>query len=195
MIFNSTDKYQFTSRINLEGNPLEIVSQTKLLGLILTDDLTWWQNTVSLVKRAYGRMELLRRLSNFNSPIKDMLHVYILYIVQKNAFRKFVKENYISYEKSLRTLQMITLYERREVLLLRYGQKCLKLEQTKYLFPLSQKTLEMKLRKPEPFEVLHSNTERLKCSTVPYIQRMLNRKANETKKNHQWPSCFSTLSQ
>ena len=165
-------------------------------------------------------MELLRRLSNFNAPIKDMLHIYVLYIrsileqssvighstlteddranlerVQKNAFRNILKYIYISFENSLRTLQMTTLYERWELLLLRYGQKCLKLEQTKHLFPLSQKTHEMKLRKSEPFEVLHSNTERLKCSTVPYIQRMLDRKANEIKENHQWASCFSTLSQ
>ena len=45
---------------------------------------------------------------------------------------------------------MKTLYELQKDLLLRYGQKCLKLEQTKHLFPLSQKTLEMKLRKSEP---------------------------------------------
>ena len=69
--------------------------------------------------------------------------------------------------------------------LLSYGQKCLRLEQTKHLFPLSQKTHAMKLRKSEPFEVLHSNTERLKCSTVPYIPRMLNRKATETEKNQE----------
>ena len=32
----------------------------------------------------------------------------------------------------------------------------------------------MKTRHPEKYEVYHSKTERMKFSTVPYIQRMLN---------------------
>ena len=41
MVFNFTNKYQFSSRINMEGTRLEIVEQCKLLGVILTSDLKW----------------------------------------------------------------------------------------------------------------------------------------------------------
>ena len=51
MIFNFTNKCQFTSRLNIEDNRLEQVKQRKLL-VIITDDLKWNENTKSLVNRA-----------------------------------------------------------------------------------------------------------------------------------------------
>ena len=80
MIFNFTHNFQFSTRLTLGGQPVNFVDETKLLGVILTNDLKWSRNTESLVKRANARMELLRRLSSFNAPIQDMLIVYFLYI-------------------------------------------------------------------------------------------------------------------
>ena len=80
IIFNFTDNYQFTSRIEIDSQPLKLVSETKLLGLILRSDMKWSSNTEYLVKRANARMELLRRLAHFSAPVKDMVQVYITYI-------------------------------------------------------------------------------------------------------------------
>ena len=41
MIFNFTEDYQFTSKLYLENNLLEVISETKLLGMIITSDLKW----------------------------------------------------------------------------------------------------------------------------------------------------------
>ena len=199
MVFNFTHNFQFTSRLTLGGQPLKIVEETKLLGVILTHDLKWSKNTSYLIKRANARMEILRKLSSFNAPIKDMIVTYFLYIrsileqscviwhstlseedsinlerVQKNALRNILKEKYESYENARKILKIETLYERREKLLKIFGKKCLKLEQTNYLFPLNDRTHGMQTRKNEKYKVLHANTERFKNSTVPYIQRMLN---------------------
>ena len=38
MVFNFTQNYQFTSRLTLGGEPLTLVEETKLLGVILTND-------------------------------------------------------------------------------------------------------------------------------------------------------------
>ena len=65
MLFNFTDNYQFTTRLSLNDENLEIVKETKLLGVILSDNLKWDQNTDFLVKKAYKRMELLRKVSKF----------------------------------------------------------------------------------------------------------------------------------
>ena len=59
MVFNFTEKYQFGTRLQLNGDNLEIVDRAKLLGVIIADDLKWEANTESLVKRANMRMELL----------------------------------------------------------------------------------------------------------------------------------------
>ena len=58
--------------------------------------------------------------------------------VQKNACRNILKEKYESYKNSLRVLSIDTLFERRKKLLLAFGRKCLKLDQTKELFPLTK---------------------------------------------------------
>ena len=80
MIFNFTENYKFTTRLTMEGSSLDIVEEAKLLGVILTNDLKWTKKTQYLVKRANSRMEMLRRLSSFNVPVQDLVHVYILYI-------------------------------------------------------------------------------------------------------------------
>ena len=144
-------------------------------------------------------MELLRKLVQYNPPIEDMKTIYISYIrsileqssniwhsdltvedrvslerVQKNAFRNILQDKYSTYEKALLDLNLETLYARREKLLLKFGKKCTTLPQTKHLFPLNSKEHNMNLRKTEKYQVIKAHTSRLKNSTVPYIQRLLN---------------------
>ena len=181
---------------------MQLVDKTKLLGLVLTSDLKWSENTESLIRRANARMEILRKMSSFNAPVPDMLTAYKTFIrsileqscviwhsslsqedreglerVQKNAFRNILKDSFENYEQSLSCLKMDTLFVRREKLLYSFGKKCQTLEQTKELFPMNEKHYSMNTRHHEEYKVLHTNTERFKNSTVPYIQRMLNRKS------------------
>jgi hypothetical protein len=94
--------------------------------------------------------------------------------VQKNALRNILKDKYVSYENARRFLKIETLYERRETLLKNFGKQCLKLEQTRELSPLNGINHRMQTRNKEKCKLVHANTERLKNSTVQYIQRMLN---------------------
>ena len=61
MIFNYTDKYQFTTRLQLNDKTVEVIKSTKLLGTIIQDDLKWDKNTANIVSKANSRMELLKR--------------------------------------------------------------------------------------------------------------------------------------
>ena len=45
IIFNYTTNYQFSTRLYIQNTLLEIVEETKLLGCIISSDLTWWSNT------------------------------------------------------------------------------------------------------------------------------------------------------
>ena len=72
MIFNFTQNYQFTTRLQLNGVSLEVIPKTKLLGVIIQNDLKWDENTASLVKRAKARMVILQKLSEFAAPREDM---------------------------------------------------------------------------------------------------------------------------
>ena len=97
--------------------------------------------------------------------------------MQKNACRNILKEKYLNYELSLLSLKLDTLFIRREKLLYSFGKKCLTLEQSKGLFPKNNKSHIMNTRIPEEYQVTKTNTERFKNSTVPYIQRMMNKKS------------------
>ena len=71
MIFNFTKKYQFSKNLSLNNLKIENVEQTKLLGLVLTSDLKWDENTNYLVKESNKRMVMLRAASNFQTFRKE----------------------------------------------------------------------------------------------------------------------------
>ena len=80
IIFNFTDNYQFTTRLRLNENIIEVVPEVRLLGTIIQNNLKWDSNTANLVKRANSRMVLLRKLSQFGAPREDLKVIYISYI-------------------------------------------------------------------------------------------------------------------
>ena len=94
--------------------------------------------------------------------------------IQKNALRNILQEKYINYETALGILKLETLENRRKKLLLKYGKKCTKLEQTKHLFPLKDSEHIMNTRSNNKYKETKCNTERYRKSSVPYIQRLLN---------------------
>ena len=200
MLFNFTHKYQFSTRLKLDNELLETVTETKLLGTILTSDLKWEKNTNNIIKKAYARMELLRKLSGFGAPISDLKLVYISFVrsvceqsssvwhsgltlqneedierIQKVALKIILKEKYKDYQNALNVLDLQNLKERREYLCLDLAKKCLRNDKMKHLFPPNNKNHQMKTRKAEHFKVFHDHTERLKNSAMIYMQNQLNK--------------------
>ena len=76
IIFNFNRDKQFTSEIKLKQEPLEIVNEVKLLGVVITSDLKWHRNTEEIVKKANKRMLLLNKASKFTSQITDLTKIY-----------------------------------------------------------------------------------------------------------------------
>ena len=50
-----------------EGNNIEVVEETKLLGLIVRSDLKWHRNTDNIIKKSYIRMWILRNLKRYGA--------------------------------------------------------------------------------------------------------------------------------
>jgi hypothetical protein len=73
MIFNYTNNYKFTTRLTINDNNVEVIDNTRLLGTIITNDLT-------IVRKSNARMELLRKLAGFGVPVEDMKNIYFLFI-------------------------------------------------------------------------------------------------------------------
>ena len=198
MIFNLTNNYQFSTRIPLENSVLEIVEEARLLGCVISSDLSWYRNTEYMVKRAYQRMIILRRLYSYSVPVEDLVNIYCLYIrslveqnsnvwthsitqeetndierVQKVACRIILKEDYDCYESALTQLNLETLESRRQGLSLRFAKKCLKNENSRSMFPLNPNFSENS-RQTEKYHVKFASTGRLYDSAIPAMQRALN---------------------
>ena len=60
IVFNFATNYQFNTRLHLDGRLLEQVHETKLLGLVIRDDLSWKSNTGFIIKKAYKLMIILK---------------------------------------------------------------------------------------------------------------------------------------
>ena len=65
LIFSFTEKYQFSTRLTLNDETIKVLESTKLLGTIISDDLSWNLNTLNIVKKANARMELVRKVAGF----------------------------------------------------------------------------------------------------------------------------------
>ena len=72
---------------------------------------------------------------------------------------------------------------RREFLCKNFAEKCLKNDKVKDIFKPRIKNHIMKTREEEIFDVKFAHTERLKKSTIPYIQRMLNQDKTQKRKS------------
>ena len=198
MVINFTKDYQFSTRIFMEGQLLEIIEETKLLGCIISSDLKFQKNTSYMVKKAYARMTILQKLYSFSVPVPDMVTIYMLYVrslveqnvavwnssitaaesedlerVQKVAVKIILKNNYTCYEESLKILGLEKLKSRRSALCLAFAKKCLKNEKMAALFPINPNYKENS-RCSEKYRVNFANNNRLQYSAIPALQRLLN---------------------
>ena len=79
--------------------------------------------------------------------------------------------------------------QRRETLCLKFARKCHKNTQTNDNCEKKDTNHIMELRNTEVYKVNRANTERYKSSSVPYMQRLLNKyEGNEN--NHSWVSTY-----
>ena len=101
--------------------------------------------------------------------------------VQKAALRVILGADYLNYEEALRLTKLESLDERRGLLSLKFAKNCLKNSNFSKLFPLKKMNHAMKVRNPDKYVVTNANTERLKRSTIPFLQRQLNVENNSRK--------------
>ena len=78
LIFNFTENYQFSTRIKLNSEDVEELESTKLLGTIISNDLSWDLNTKNIVNKANARMELVRKVAGFGASNDDLKNIQII---------------------------------------------------------------------------------------------------------------------
>ena len=64
----------------INGRNIEVIDKTKLLGVVISNDLKWEENTNILIKKANARMQLLRKCATFTKHKSEVTNIYILFI-------------------------------------------------------------------------------------------------------------------
>ena len=152
MIFNKSKKYDFQSEFSFSnGENLECIEETKLLGIILSSDLSWGLNTKAIVKKAMSKMWLIRRLKSVKLDSKTILDYYCKEVrplaehgvaiwnsaltrsqtlelekIQKVALNIILGDQYLSYESACEKLNIEKLGIRRKTLCVNFAIKLYK---------------------------------------------------------------------
>ena len=148
MLFNTSHKNDFSPELEIDGVVLEVVEKMKLLGVMLTSDLKWRENTEFITKKAYKRLWLIKRLKQLGASTASLVDMYTKHVrsvvefaavvwnssltqedtcsierVQKCAFAVILGSRYYSYEAACTSISMETLATRREKLSLKFAKK------------------------------------------------------------------------
>ena len=93
---------------------------------------------------------------------------------KKIALRICLNDDSIHYEEALTKVNLQTLEQRRIELCLNLAKSCTKNPHKKFMFPLNDNPLSIKIRNREKYHVQHANKARLQNSAIPYMQNLLN---------------------
>ena len=67
MIFNFTNNYKFTTRLQLKSENIELIDKMKILGTVMKSDLTWSENCDLIIKKVNALMQLIRSVLSFGA--------------------------------------------------------------------------------------------------------------------------------
>ena len=184
-------------------NYLEVVESFKLLGVKITSDLKWKENTDYICQKGYTKLWVLRRLKALGATESELLDVYekqvrsILELavpvwqpaltlsessqierVQKTAFCIILGDQYEHYENALNKLGHDRLSFRREKLCQKFAQKCQKNPKYTNWFCKEimgpSKPRFCKQKRNNQLKTVPTRTNRYENSPLPYLTKLLN---------------------
>jgi hypothetical protein len=198
MVFSRSDT-KFATRLTINNTNIEKISVTKLLGIWISEDLTWSKNCQEICIKAYSRLSMLTKLKYVGVRIEDLIDIYILYIrsvaeycsvafhssltqadgdklerIQKTCLKVILGDMYVGYDSALEMCGLQTLSSRRNKRCLDFSLKCLKHPRNSRIFPINTRTHGQNQNSTEFVEVNWAKTETYRQSAIPYCQRLLN---------------------
>ena len=137
MIFTRT-KEDFTTRLSINDVNLDRVSVSQLLGVWISEDLSWAKNCQQTCRKAYSRLSMISKLKYVGVGQDDLIEIYILFIrcvteycavsyhssltveqsgklerIQKTCLKVILGDLYEDYDSALELLGLTTLSKRR----------------------------------------------------------------------------------
>ena len=200
MPFNFTKRSDFLPQLSFPGGePLEVIYSTRLLGVIITSDLSWSSHINDITLRATKKLWILIRFKSLGATSQQLLTVYFtrvrstlefsapvfhssltqtqsakIEMVQKKALAIVLGQAYTNYEAALLYFTMERLDIRREKLCLSFAIKCTKSQRHQSIFPLNP-SQRQNMRNRKTYMEPHCNTSRYYKRAIPHLARLLNK--------------------
>ena len=182
MVF-SRSKENFATRLFANNVYLEKLSFTKLLGVWISEDMSWSKNCQEISKKAYSRLSMITKLKYVGVNMEDLLDIYILFIrsvteycavsfhssltqqqsqklerIQKTSLKIIMGDSYVDYETALESCGLQSLSDRRDKRCLDLSLKCIKHPRNRRLFPENNHQ-NNRVRNSETFTVNFARTD------------------------------------
>ena len=199
MVFNPCTSVDFMPDFQLGENELEVVEEMRLLGLIVRSDMKWAANTEYIVKRAYKKLWVIKRLKGHGADQDQLVDVYIKQIrsilelavpawhgaitqaerieierVQKAALHIVLGHEYTSYKNALKYFNLDSLDKRRDKLCLKFAKKAEKHPKFKKWFKVNKPNVNTRQEQTKYCEVI-ANKDRYKRSPISHLTSLLNK--------------------
>ena len=197
MIFNKSRKWDFHPKLHFsDGTALEVISEIKLVGVVLSEDLTWHKNTQYICEKARLKLWILRRMVTLDLSHDQLFDVYCKEVrsilefgvpvwhpgltkkdsnsierIQKVAIKIILQEKFIDYSSACDYFNTTSLKQRREKLCLTFAMKNLKSENT--FFEQDQNKINTRKVK-DLVKYFKCRTTRYEKSSLPYMAKLLN---------------------
>ena len=199
MLFNPTLNYDFVPSYKAGDSEVETSEEMKLMGLVISNDLTWKSNTNNMTQKAYKRLWMVKRLKSNGASLNDLVDVYVKqtrsilefgapvwnsnltqdYVasierVQKSFLYIALGDKYNNYESALKVVNLESLEHRRTQLCLNFAVQAAKHPKHHSWFvpnnPPGAKTRSIK----EQFKPPLCRLKRFAKSPIPYLTNLLN---------------------
>ena len=200
MIFNKSRKFDFPPEMTFQdGEILECLEETKLLGIQLSSSLKWDSNTRAICEKAMAKMWLLRRLKIFKLEPDVLFDYYIKEIrplveqgvpiwnsgltkaqvnlienIQKVAFKVILGDFYISYNVACTLFSVPPLEYRRTDLSTNFAIKLYKSPRSRDFFEPALKHVNTRSSQQSLVIEKTSNTKRCQNAPHNYLARLIN---------------------
>ena len=196
--FTKSRKWDFPPELHFsDGTQIEYLKETKLVGVIVSEDLKWYKNTLYICQKARQKLWILRRMVKLHLNIHQMFDVYIKEVrsilelavpvwhsgltkqqtadierIQKVAFKIILQESYGNYQLACTTLSAQTLEERRTKLCRKFALKNLMSENP--MFTKVGTTVNTR-QVSDLVKEFKCNTGRCQKSSLPFLAKLINK--------------------
>ena len=201
MLFSRHIKYDFVPELQLiENQNIEVVEEMKIVGFVLRSDLKTCSNTSYIVKKAYGRMWILRRLKALGASrtrLLDVLQKQILSVlnlgvpawdcllteqekvdlerVLKTGLKIIWGPHYTRFEEIIREANLKTLRQVREKIVKQFLRKSIKHKKfSKWFVENTAPTVNTRAPNRTKYKPVYAKKAFFKNSPIPVLTSMAN---------------------